>query len=386
MSKGIFHVKVIEATDIPKMDLFGKADPYCILKFNDKQKYRTKTIENTYKPVWNEEFHFEINNIMTDYLAILMKDEDRGKSDDPISKLVLHLCDFEQNTVIEKWFNAVPVKGVKKGGRIRLKLHISTNGSPAFVESSATGPTTSVMSGLAGNMQIFSQNVVQMARKQQNEEKKLEQQKQGFYNSPEMQQAQMPPEMVQQQQMQMQNGQQQVQMMQQQPQVQVQAQQQPQMGMMQTPSNMNIPQQYQQPNGMMQQLQIQPQYGMMNQQIPQQQQQPMGMMQNPQMGMMQMPQTQPAPVGYVPQSIGMMGALPRPQYGMMNPQMVQQPQYGMMMGAQSSPYGMMPQQQQPGMMMAPQTNTPYMQPAPQYPGQMAQQQMYPGQMAQPRRY
>ena len=372
MSKGLFHIKVVEATDIPKMDLFGKADPYCILRFNDKKKCRTKTIDNTYKPVWNEEFHFEIEDLMTDHLVILIKDEDTGKSDDPISKLVLNLADFEPNTVIEKWFSAVPVKGVKKGGKIRLKIHISTNGSAAFTESSPVGPATNTMSGLAGNMQMFTQNVVQMARHQQEAEKKLEQEKQGFYNSIEMQRAQMPPGMYPQQ-MQDPNMQQQV-IIQNQAPVQPQMvpppqemQQQVPMGMMQNaPPNM----------GMVQQCQ--PQVGMMP--MPQQQQQ-IGLMQNPQnsqMGMMQMPQ---ANVCYPQQQMGMMA---QPQYGMMNQQMAQQPQYGMMMGApQQAPYGMMPQQ--PGMMMAPQTNMGYMQ-QPQYPGQVQPHQqpgMYPGQI---RRY
>jgi hypothetical protein len=37
----ILHV-VVEAKDLPKMDLLGKTDPYCVVQFGTDQKYRKK--------------------------------------------------------------------------------------------------------------------------------------------------------------------------------------------------------------------------------------------------------------------------------------------------------------------------------------------------------
>ena len=161
----MFHVRVVEATDLPKMDLFGKTDAYCILQYaNDKNLMKTKVIEKSFKPVWNEEFHFKVKDLATDQLIILMKDEDKGSSDDPISRLVISLRDLPVGEVIEKWYSCTPVKGVKKGGKLRLTLHIAPEGAVAFQSGQGTHEKTmQAIGGLAGNMSLLSQGIKQMA-------------------------------------------------------------------------------------------------------------------------------------------------------------------------------------------------------------------------------
>ncbi|KAH0789298.1 C2 domain containing protein [Histomonas meleagridis] len=102
------HLRVLEALDIAKMDI-SKSDPYCVINVscsNDTRK--TRVIENSLKPMWNEEFHFNIPSPANTTLKILMRDEDVLKDDD------------------------MATLQVKKGGRIHLVLHLAPNGAPAF--------------------------------------------------------------------------------------------------------------------------------------------------------------------------------------------------------------------------------------------------------------
>lgn len=119
------HVRVIEAEGLPKMDVFGSVDPYCQLQVNTVQKVeRTKTIKNCKHPVWNEEFHFPVHDISTDTLYLLLKDYDRVSNDDPISKAKIPIYTLKMSQVVDEWITMIPVKNVKKGGKLRVVLHL----------------------------------------------------------------------------------------------------------------------------------------------------------------------------------------------------------------------------------------------------------------------
>ncbi|KAH0787749.1 C2 domain containing protein [Histomonas meleagridis] len=125
------HVRVLEALDIAKMDI-SKSDPYCVISVtssNDTRK--TRVIENSLKPVWNEDFHFNIPNPSNAALKILMRDKDLIKDDD-MASLEVQLCSLPPGQVIDQWYNMIPAHHVKKGGRIHLILHLSPTGAPAF--------------------------------------------------------------------------------------------------------------------------------------------------------------------------------------------------------------------------------------------------------------
>ena len=52
-------VEVIEARNIPKLDLIGKVDPYCIVQIG-KIKSKTRHINSTFNPQWKHTFKFKI--------------------------------------------------------------------------------------------------------------------------------------------------------------------------------------------------------------------------------------------------------------------------------------------------------------------------------------
>ena len=119
------HVRIVEAEDLPKMDVFGSVDPYCQLQVTTVKKVeRTKTIRNNKHPIWNEEFHFPIHDLSTDTLYLLLKDYDKVSNDDPISKIQIPIYTLPKSTVIDKWITMIPVKRVKKGGKLRVVLHL----------------------------------------------------------------------------------------------------------------------------------------------------------------------------------------------------------------------------------------------------------------------
>ena len=120
----MLHVKVIEARDLPKMDLFGKIDPYVLIQVSgSKTIERTKTIDKNYNPKWNQQFHFSVPSL-AETLHFLLKDKDVGSSDDPVSKLEIPLNSIPRGQIIDRWYDLRPLPGVKKGGQIHIALHL----------------------------------------------------------------------------------------------------------------------------------------------------------------------------------------------------------------------------------------------------------------------
>jgi Ca2+-dependent lipid-binding protein len=49
---------IIEGKSLPALDSNGTSDPYVIVRIDD-QHFKTKTIEKSLDPTWNESFTFE---------------------------------------------------------------------------------------------------------------------------------------------------------------------------------------------------------------------------------------------------------------------------------------------------------------------------------------
>lgn len=128
------HVRVVEATDIAKMDS-NKSDPYCVLSLTQTNcTQSTRAIQNTMYPRWMEEFHFPVINPATATLSILMRDRDISYDDD-MANLNLPLCSMPVGQVMDQWYNMIPVGRARKGGRLHLVLHIAPIGAPPFIPS-----------------------------------------------------------------------------------------------------------------------------------------------------------------------------------------------------------------------------------------------------------
>jgi hypothetical protein len=129
------HVRVVEAVDIPRMDL-NATDAYLIMRVNGAAEKRTRVIQNCMQPRWNEEFHWTLLSPATSRLSILMRDED-VMIDDDISRLEILLSSFPIGKVVDQWFEMVPARHVRKGGRLHLVVHIGRVGEAPFVFSAS---------------------------------------------------------------------------------------------------------------------------------------------------------------------------------------------------------------------------------------------------------
>lgn len=128
----VLHVKVMEASDIAKMDVVGYTDAYCVLNLvNGLKVEKTKVIDNNMRPKWNELFSFQIANADTDILHIHMMDKDL-KFDDDMADLDIHCNELEFGRIYDKWFSMIPVPGVKKGGNLRLRLQLAPEDTEPF--------------------------------------------------------------------------------------------------------------------------------------------------------------------------------------------------------------------------------------------------------------
>lgn len=125
METPVLSVKVIEARHIAAMDKGGTSDPYCRLKCNfNKQRFKTKVIDKTLTPKWDEMFKFFAPSQAEGQVTLKMWDKDRWTTDDFLGEIVLELSKFADGKSHDLWLplNNEPKK---KEGASKGEVHIS---------------------------------------------------------------------------------------------------------------------------------------------------------------------------------------------------------------------------------------------------------------------
>ena len=124
------NLKIIEAKNIPNLDIGGTCDGFCKIQFG-QQKAQTHIIDNSLTPKWRQQFFFDILDIQNDYLFIQLLDHDTIGKDDLISDLKIQTKFLEPGEVIEKWYTMNPI--IKdKIPEIHLVIHIGREKDPPF--------------------------------------------------------------------------------------------------------------------------------------------------------------------------------------------------------------------------------------------------------------
>jgi len=90
---GMLMIKLISGTNLIAQDINGKSDPYCVFTIN-KQTVRSKTIEKTLNPVWNEILMLSVPSLQ-DKLYIKVIDYDAITDDDPMGDCEISLNDLQ---------------------------------------------------------------------------------------------------------------------------------------------------------------------------------------------------------------------------------------------------------------------------------------------------
>eukprot|EP00092_Neocalanus_flemingeri_P025196 GFUD01027327.1.p1 GENE.GFUD01027327.1~~GFUD01027327.1.p1 ORF type:complete len:2646 (+),score=708.19 GFUD01027327.1:241-8178(+) len=110
-SKSQLHLTVHKARNLAKKGMFGKADPYVILKYGI-EKYQSKTIKNSQNPEWQYETDFVITENTPKEISVEVYDEDHGK-DDPMGVAAVSISEITDTIQInQKW---IPMKKCKSG-------------------------------------------------------------------------------------------------------------------------------------------------------------------------------------------------------------------------------------------------------------------------------
>ncbi|CAM4588236.1 unnamed protein product, partial [Caretta caretta] len=103
----LLSVRVIRARNISSKDLFTASDCYVSLWLPtaSNKKVKTKTIEKTDNPVWNETFYFRIQNEVKNILELTVYDEDSLTKDDAQFTVLFDVAKVRPGEVIYKIFS-----------------------------------------------------------------------------------------------------------------------------------------------------------------------------------------------------------------------------------------------------------------------------------------
>ena len=101
----VLAIKVVEAKNLRAADI-NTSDPYCILKFNGIEK-KTRVIDSTLNPIWNQYFYFNITSFATNELSIKIFDKDKLSKDDLLYELNIPIKNLQYGIVEDKWYNSL---------------------------------------------------------------------------------------------------------------------------------------------------------------------------------------------------------------------------------------------------------------------------------------
>jgi synaptotagmin-1 len=105
--KAELTVGVIQACDLPAMDMGGTSDPYVKVYIlpDKKQKFETRVQRKTLNPIFNETFVFKVPyaEIATRVLLLNIYDFDRFSKHDHIGQLKVPLNSVDLGRIVEEW-------------------------------------------------------------------------------------------------------------------------------------------------------------------------------------------------------------------------------------------------------------------------------------------
>jgi len=149
METPVLTVKVIEARNIAAMDKGGTSDPYCRLKCNfNKQRFKTKVIDKTLTPKWDEIFKFFAPSHPEGQVVLKMWDKDRWTTDDFLGEVMIELSKFADGKQHDMWLtlNNEPKKKEGTKGEVHLSVTYEDgkpkNNNKETTPASETSPAT----------------------------------------------------------------------------------------------------------------------------------------------------------------------------------------------------------------------------------------------------
>jgi len=140
------HVKIIEATNLPKGDA-SASDPYCVMEVSssgqtilETNKWQTRVLTNTLNPKWNQCFHFDIQSIGTQVITFKVYDQDKITKDDLLATCQLKLVDYADNSSKPLGLVHEEVLDLGRKSSLHILIHICQPGQISYVPQAFTLP------------------------------------------------------------------------------------------------------------------------------------------------------------------------------------------------------------------------------------------------------
>ncbi|KAL6844059.1 hypothetical protein ACP4OV_025732 [Aristida adscensionis] len=122
--RGVLSVTVISGEDLPAMDMNGKSDPYVVLSLKkSKTKYKTRVVNESLNPIWNQTFDFVVEDGLHDMLILEAYDHDTFRRD-YMGRCILTLTKV---LLEEDYKDSFSLEGAKSG---KLNLHLKWSPQP----------------------------------------------------------------------------------------------------------------------------------------------------------------------------------------------------------------------------------------------------------------
>ncbi len=126
------NLKIIQAKNLPKVDVKGSCYGYCKIQFT-QQKAQTRIIDNSLTPRGRQDFSFDILDIEEDNLFLQLYDYDSIGKLDLFSDLEIKTKSLQPGRVIDKWY-IMNHKIKDTTQEIYLMIHIGEVKDTAFIE------------------------------------------------------------------------------------------------------------------------------------------------------------------------------------------------------------------------------------------------------------
>jgi hypothetical protein len=121
-------VEVAQAKNLPRMDLLGRCDTYCVLILNSSSKqsiYSTTVVPKNTNPEWNETFTWIISSKLDRVLTITVMDKDTLKSDDMVGCVYVNLHELPVDKEVNRWWPIENPARQRSLQECKLRLSIS---------------------------------------------------------------------------------------------------------------------------------------------------------------------------------------------------------------------------------------------------------------------
>ncbi|XP_010181053.1 PREDICTED: cytosolic phospholipase A2 epsilon-like [Mesitornis unicolor] len=130
----LLTVKIIRMKNARKADLLTQPDCYVRLSLPTAsvQQFRTKTVQNTKNPTWNETFHFTIQSQVKNILELKVCDEDNITEDDHLLTVFFDVSRIQLGENIQLCFQLNPE------GKEELEVEFTMESSPDPPENIVT--------------------------------------------------------------------------------------------------------------------------------------------------------------------------------------------------------------------------------------------------------